>query len=259
MTSKKFVKKTLLIIIGIIIFVISTNIYINEFGLFGNVKNKQYRVYVDEKTTKYLYSFNYIPSNFDGILVGPSLSDQMMNTQKIENHKIYNLSMDGGNISELKFAIDNVLKFGNIKTFIICLDPYITKNSGTKSSQINKKEYYGSLGSLFIIKYYVKKYLEYKKMGTNSIYYDSYWGYTDNEYAKKDEDSTLNINKNLSSLDNNNYDYSSLKIDKVAYNELKEVIERVRKNNIKIVAYYYPTPKKYLNIQILNYIIMNID
>ena len=60
-SNKKFVFKvfgaSLLLILG----VVSINVYINEFGLFGNVKGKEYRVHTYEKTTKYLFSYNYIP------------------------------------------------------------------------------------------------------------------------------------------------------------------------------------------------------
>lgn len=220
---------------------ISINIYINEFGLFGNVKGKKYRVHAYERTTKYLYSFNYIPSNFDGILVGPSLSYEMMDTRKIESYKIYNLSIDGGNISELKYFIDNVLKYGNIKIFIICLDPYITRDSGLKTSQINPKQYFSTLGSEFTLRYYLEKYLEFKK-GKNSKYYDSYWGYTDNTYNKKGKNSTVEINKYLQKIKEDS-EYK-INIDSKAYSELSEVLNKVRQNNIKILAYYYPRPKR---------------
>ena len=242
MTFKAYSKQFLIISAMVIISTIGVNIYLNEFGLIGNQKNKDIRIYADEKTSKYLLSFNYIPNNFNGILVGPSLSDQMMDTKKLsDNYEIYNLSMDGGNISELKYAIDNVLKYGNIKLFIISLDPYITKNSGTKSSQINPKEYYSTFGSIFTAKYYLKKYRDIKK-GDKSIYYDSYWGYTDNEYQKKDENSTELINKALSSFESS--DFNHLNIDKMAYTELSDILTNVRDKNIQIMAYYYPTAKR---------------
>ena len=242
LTFKSFVKQFLVIFFVFIISFISFSIYKNEFGLLGNNKNKNIRIYTDEKTTKYLLSFNHIPNNFNGILVGPSLSDQMMDTKKLSNDfDIYNLSMDGGNISELKYAIDNVLKYGDMKLFIICLDPYITKNHGTKSSQINPKEYYSSFASISVIKYYVKKYLDIKK-ADKSIFYDSYWGYTDNAYSKKDINSTEKINKKLSSFDNSNFD--TLNIDKTAYLELADILSTVRKKNIPIIAYYYPIAKR---------------
>jgi hypothetical protein len=245
MISKLFTKQFLTIIILSIISLVTFNIYKNEFGLFGNKQNKDIRIYASEKTSKHLLSFNYIPKNFNGILVGPSLSDQMMDTKKLSNkYDIYNLSMDSGNISELKYAIDNVLKYGNIKIFIICLDPYITKDSGTKSSQINPKEYYSSFGSIFNIKYYLKKLINNRK-GENSVFYDSYWGYTDYAYTNKDINSTKRINQSLNEIVKNK-DYN-INIDKVAYNELQQILSDVRKKDIQVIAYYYPRPKRIID------------
>ena len=224
MTFKAYSKQFLIISAMVIISTIGVNIYLNEFGLIGNQKNKDIRIYADEKTSKYLLSFNYIPNNFNGILVGPSLSDQMMDTKKLsDNYEIYNLSMDGGNISELKYAIDNVLKYGNIKLFIISLDPYITKNSGTKSSQINPKEYYSTFGSIFTAKYYLKKYRDIKK-GDKSIYYDSYWGYTDNEYQKQLKELTSKYEYRL--------DTNFAKIDRIEHKSLEDFKQKILKKKI---------------------------
>lgn len=194
---------------------------------------------------KHLFSFKYIPENFDGILVGPSLSDIMMDTKRIKSHKIYNLSMNAANISELKIVIDNVLDFGDIKTMIICIDPYITKNSGMKSSQINSKEYIGSLGSIFSIKHFYTKYIYNKK--ENDEFFDSYWGYINNKHNTKDLNSTEEINKVVESLDSKKYDLSSLAIDERAYNELDKVLKKVRDKNINLIVYHYPTPYRILN------------
>lgn len=240
MISKLFTKQFITITMVSITSLVTFNIYKNEFGLFGDHKNKDIRIYASEKTSKHLLSFNYIPNNFNGILIGPSLSDQMMNTKKLSNnYDIYNLSMDSANISELKYAVDNVLKHGDIKVFVICLDPYMTKDHGTKSSQIHPKEYYSTLGSMFNLKYYIKKTLN-RKQGSKSIFYDSYWGSTDYSHLNKDINSTRHINHTLSKI-NKNY---NINIDDIAYSELQEVLSDVRKKDIQIVAYFYPRPKR---------------
>lgn len=242
MTFKKFILRFLIAFIVIAVSFILLNYKLNEFGLFGDTSNREYRIYLDEKTTKYLFSYNYIPKNFDGILVGPSLSDQMMDTRKIKKHKIYNLSMNGANITELKYAIDNVLKYGNIKTLILCIDPYITKDSGLKSSQINNKEYYSTLGSIFSIKH---MYYKYFKDNENSKFHDSYWGYINNSLDKKDINSTEEINKVLQKINDDNF--SSLFVDNIAYSELKSVINSIERKEIELLVYHYPIPYKILN------------
>lgn len=226
---------------------ISLNFMFNEFALFGDVKGKVYKVHAYEKTTKYLYAYNYIPSNFEGVLIGPSLSDQMMDTKKITNQMIYNLSMDAGNITELKAAVDMVLDKKSIKTLIVCLDPYITNDSGMKSSQINPKEYYSSLGSLFLIKYYLKKYLHLRK-GHDSKFWDSSYGYIDTRFKDKDYNSTEMINNSLEDLSKGFFKWTHLlKVDDTAYLQLKTLLETARNKGVLVMAYYYPRPKRIFN------------
>jgi len=244
MTFKKFVNYYISIPLIIIIASVSINYYLNEFGLFGNVQGKEYKVYIDEKTTKYLFSFNYIPSNFNGILVGPSYSNIMMDTKNLKGYKVYNLSMGGAYFSELKFAIDNILTYGNINLFIICLDPYITKDSGTKSSQINPKEYYSTLGSFFMLRYYYNK-LYSVFFGNKSVYFDSYWGYNNINYIKsKYTNPTSEINKILKQLNSNSNEKNQLEIDQESYKELSNTLNNIRNKGIRIIAYFYPRPKR---------------
>ena len=217
------------------------NIYRNEFGLFGNFKEKEYRVYRNERTSKYLFSYNYVPNNFDGILIGPSLSTIEMNTKNIKNNKIYNLSVNGANISELKYLIDNVFKYGDIKKFIICLDPYLFQDSGLKTASINKKEYYASfLSPRFIYNYYLKK-KERLVDPKNDIYQNSYWGYRFNDPKDIKISSTYSINNVLADIGEEKF--KSI-IDDKAYLEVTEIFEDVRKRNIKVIAYFFPRPKR---------------
>jgi len=74
------------------------NVYMNGYGLFGDVKEKFITLWHNERTSKYLFSFNYIPSNFEGMLIGSSVSDNL-NTKKISKFKVYNASINGGNAS----------------------------------------------------------------------------------------------------------------------------------------------------------------
>ena len=89
------------------ILVISHNLYYDKFGL---VKQKnEILITSDERYSKYLLSYKYIPENYDGILIGPSVSGNL-NTSNISNYKIYNASVNGGNYSELKLISERVLQ-----------------------------------------------------------------------------------------------------------------------------------------------------
>ncbi len=245
MTSRKLVCIYLVLLIVILVGTAFVNYRINEFGLFGNETGEKFRIYHNERTTKHLYSYSYIPNNFDGILVGPSLSGINKDTKFLNNGNIYNLSLKGGNISELRVLVENVLKYGDIKTFIICLDPFITKDAGMKSAYINQKEFLSTFGSLFTLRYYVNKFLDIKK-GEKSEFYGSYYGALNYRYKYKDvtsEDISNKIDERLSLYDNNEM-LEFLEINETAFEDLKYVLESVRKRNIKVVPYYFPRPKR---------------
>ena len=230
MTSKKYVVFTFAITFAFITLFSFLNIFFNYFGLFGS--KDSIRIWGLEKTSKYLLSYKYISENFEGIIIGPSSSTNL-NTLDISGFKIYNLSMGGANISELKYAADNVIKKGKIKYLIICLNPYITKNSGKKGAQIDEKEYWGSIFSILPIKI-IKSKIKVLLIPEGDAFHSSEWGYNDFHIHKKDiifhdivEERKLNPR-------------SDIIIDKTAYKELKSVIDLAHKKNVKILAYYYP-------------------
>lgn len=229
MTSRQFFVATVALISLFSFSFFSLNLYLNDFGLFGD--RESIKIVTIEKTSKYLMSFRYIPDNFEGILIGPS-SSANLDTGTIENAKIYNMSMQGGNISELKFATDNVLHLGEIKYLIICLYPYITKNSGVKSYQIHEKEYWGSLFSMIPVKLHVKRMMNL--VGLPDAFHASEWGYNDfNVHNKhiKFADIAKKIKPDPA---------ASIVVDPVAYSELADIINEARIKGVKILAFYHP-------------------
>jgi hypothetical protein len=242
LTFKKFTLTTIWFVILSTLLIALTNYVRDPFGLHGS-SGQERRVYIDEKTTKYLYSFNYVPNNFNGILVGSSVSDQWIDTKMIEGYKVYNMSMDGGNISELKFAIDNMFKYGGLKVLIIGLDPYITRNHGRKSSQINEKEYLSTLGSFLVFEYYVNKYI-WSSKSDDLKFGDSYWGYIKNDNSTS---GTLKaIDKRLNQFDSLDF-VKFMNVDNIALDELSSVLEHARSENIQVLAYFHPLPKRIFN------------
>lgn len=241
MTFKAFFYRAILSSVCIIIATVLFNICMNEYALFGNAGGKTINIWQNERTTKYLLSYNYIPSNFNGILFGPSVSDNL-NTKLIKNYRIYNASLNGGNISEIKLIVENVIQRGQLKFMVVCLFPYLTKDHGRKTSYIDPQEYWGSLGSREMIRFYIKKYLIIH--GILGGYYNDY-GYYDfileaNKHKKPMQNKKVNgpqaTKKNDQLIDHPQEEY----IDEIAYCELDRVLRAARKRNIQIIAFYYP-------------------
>ena len=242
MTFKKFFYSSLLISICIVTAIVLFNVYMNEYGLFGNTKGMSINIWNNERTSKYLLSFNYIPTNFEGILIGPSVSNNL-DTKKISDFKIYNASIDGGNVSELKYIVENVIQKGNLKFIIICLSPYITKDNGPKTSGISQQQYWGALGSKEILYRYL-----YKLFTMLGLRYDIYNDYGCMNFnlwfekqvvAKSELVTKSHPERNVDKQKRNN-DNEIEFIDKIAYNELSEILTLSRIKGVKIFGYYHP-------------------
>lgn len=243
MTSKEYFLKTLTLFLAISVTFAIVNIMADDFGLWSS---KDYvRIWGQEKTSKYLLSFRYIPENFEGVIIGPSYSDNL-DTRNLRGYKIYNLSMGGGNITEIKYAMDNVLKRGQMKYLIICLNPYITMDSGRKGNQIDRKEYFGSFYSFLPVHllFLKSKVLMQPAMDR---FYASEWGFDDIElyFIAQERDNDQKIT-----------DWDAVKklkkVDPVAYQELKALIEAARSQGLKILAFYYPNYEPWQKIFLEN-------
>lgn len=84
--------------------ILAGNVLIDIFGLFRPVKGRKIRIHHNERISKYLLSFRYIPRNFNTIIIGTSLSDNLdVASYNHSNNrlKIYNSSVMGANIFDV--------------------------------------------------------------------------------------------------------------------------------------------------------------
>jgi len=206
----------------------SFNLWQDDFGLFWSQQPKT--VWVREKTTKYLFAHRYIPENFEGLLMGPSYSDSFMETRQIEGYRIYNMSMDGANATEIRDVALTALDAGKMRFIIVCLTPYITKDHGIKGAEINPKEYWGSVFSLLPLDVLKAKWAAGSKADPERA---SAWGMT--SFIQRPHMTWERFMK--SEANGSNY-YADL--DPVAVEHLGEVLKAARAKNVQVFAYFYP-------------------
>ncbi|MDY0016268.1 MAG: hypothetical protein RBS89_00330 [Candidatus Delongbacteria bacterium] len=239
MTSKKFFITSAFIYLVLFFATVTINYYLDDFGLFRS--HSERRIWAREKTSKYLMSYKYIPDNFDAVLVGSSVSANL-DTRKITSYKMYNLSMNSGNITELKYPLEVLAESGKIKAVVFCLYDYTTKNSGVKGNQIDKKEYWGSLFSdipFDVLKYKIKfNYLNIMP----DIFKSSENGFQ-NFNLTKTNIVFAEINKTYMSNPR-----KQISIDSTAFEEFGQIVDLLHRKNIKIYGYYYPIYKEWFKI-----------
>lgn len=217
------------------------NYAVNDFGLWRH--RDSVRIWALEKTSKYLLAHRYIPENFNAIMIGSSVSANL-DTRKIEGYRVYNLSMSGGNITETGAAAQKYLEApGEKALLIVSLYPYLTKNSGMKSFQIDEGEVIGSLFSMIPINIGLAKIQHYAGIGGKALEQsEAGWNYFD---EPRDEKAIGEIEMMLQrELEERkkNPDAAPVKaaIDPVAMAELDALLQLARSKGVRIAAYYHP-------------------
>lgn len=214
------------IIVALGIAAIAINYKLNVFGVFGNVSGKKLVVYDNERSTKFLFSYNYIPSNFDGLLVGSSISDNW-NTGLMTTARIYNASLMGGNISEEALIVDKVLQRSHPTIVLFLIYPYLTKSHGSRSGFMNPNEYWGALGSVQLAETYWSKWLidrGYSKLEFN-------------EFGSDDFEARHHFHPGGPDLAEESWETD---IDSAALKEYGDLVQRVRASGARVAGVMPP-------------------
>ena len=140
---KTTISITLIVTIGIAI----ADAYIDLFGVFRDPTGRELTVYGDDRVAKYLLSTRYVGANFDGVLIGSSMTANWTVGQ-MQSARLYNESLNGGNIVEEKVLLDRVLEqSGKTKLVLMVVHPYLTASHGFETVHISPREVWGALGS----------------------------------------------------------------------------------------------------------------
>jgi len=131
-----FVITTVLLLAGIV----ASNYYLDFFGIYRDSKGRELRIYnTDDRLSKYFLSLNYIPSNFDGLLIGSSVSESYDLT-KVDNFHVYNVAYAAANATEAKLIADNIFSVAPMKIVIFSMNPYLTFRHGTMNNYMHPRE-----------------------------------------------------------------------------------------------------------------------
>ena len=227
MTSSIGFKKWLVlfsvIILSITASLVTANYFIDYYGLFRDVKGKKLMPYDNFRLAKYLYSYNYIPVNYDGILIGSSTTINL-DSSKIVNRNVYNISTDAANISEQKLITDMVMSKGQLSLVVFSIHPYITKDFGPKTLFMAPREYYVALGNIQLLKEY------FHWLAARLDLYHSFY--------KVDENGVFSfeIPIYVHQLD----EEPSAKVNEMALDEYKQLVHAARSHGAKLVGLIPP-------------------
>jgi len=153
MTTRRWLVVTVATTLAVMALAVGTNAAVDIYGLFRNPAHRSLRVYGNERVAKYLMSRGYVQANFDGVFIGSSVSANW-NLGSMRSVRLYNESVNGGNIVEEKAILDQLLEHGGTGLALVLVHPYLTSEHESNGVTLAPREYWGALGSLNLLDAY---------------------------------------------------------------------------------------------------------
>jgi hypothetical protein len=246
--AKQFLKATAWGTLGILLLSVALHGLIDIYGLFLPVKGKKLPVYHQERISKYLLAFRYIPENYNTIILGTSLSDNLDIASYNEGngpYRIYNASIMGGNISEIRSVTEKAIQ-GGIRNVIFCFSPYQMKNSGAKEVELDFKLQLGALGSKNLYETYVVALIRLSGLMPNKFPKQQINEHGVNHFASRFR--VEDVKERILTVAQM-HQGKPLVIDPIALQELHAVIQLLKDNNVNFLGYFHPFPKEIFECQ----------
>ena len=148
---------------------VAANARVDIYGLFRAAEGRSLPGYGDDRVAKYLLSTRYVPANFDSVLIGSSVSADW-DVGHMSSLRLYNESLNGGNIVEEKAILDQLLAHMRPRAVLLVVHPYVTDSHDFNTVNIGPREVYGALGSQNLLDAY--KNMLKVKLGKEDLAFD---------------------------------------------------------------------------------------
>jgi hypothetical protein len=156
MTPRAWLAKTVGLTVLLVIAVAAADAAIDIYGIFRNPIGRHLPGYGDDRVAKYLLSERYVPANFNALIIGSSVSANW-DASHIDGFKVYNESLDGGNIVEEKTISDPALASSKIKMVILVIQPFLTSSHEFETVHVTPHQNVEALGSQNLLDAYKDK------------------------------------------------------------------------------------------------------
>jgi hypothetical protein len=125
MDPRKWLITTISMMLACLALIAGFNAAVDIYGLYRPTTGRRLVPLGDERIAKYLLSARYVPENFNAILSGASISANW-DTRGIQRLRVYNESLDGGNLIEEKAVIESALEKPGLRVAFLLVHPALT-------------------------------------------------------------------------------------------------------------------------------------
>jgi hypothetical protein len=142
--------------LGVVVVVVGLNFLLAwRLDIFGLLRDPRGRELVNsrhERKAKYLLNFNYVPENFDALVIGAS-SSANWRLEGLSQYRFYNESMLAADGTEERMLVDKALEKGHFKVALVGVALGITGRHDLQDGldQVDPREALGSFYSYVMI------------------------------------------------------------------------------------------------------------
>jgi len=152
MSGRAWIATTL----GVVAVVVGLNLLLawrlDIFGLLRDPRGRELSNSRHERKAKYLLNFNYVPENFDALVIGASSSENWR-LEGLSQYRFYNEGMLGANGTEERMLVEKALEKGHYKVALVGIDLATTDRHGLQDGldHVDPREALGSFYSYVMI------------------------------------------------------------------------------------------------------------
>jgi hypothetical protein len=147
----------MLLVVGLVAaggaILVGFDVSVDPYGLYHDTHGQRRLVYGDDRVGKYLLNARYVPDNFNAILIGTSVSGNWDMTG-VEKLRIYNESLNGGNIVEEKAIAEQALSKPGVAVALLIVFPYLTSSHDFATVRLEPSLRLSALGSENLLETY---------------------------------------------------------------------------------------------------------
>jgi hypothetical protein len=231
MLSRHAGTKLVMLLCGTIVTIVLGNYTVNYYGVFNEINNSEHVFYENERFAKNLYSYRYLPTAFDSLLIGSSFSVNY-DVSRLSNARFYNASIVSANIFDQKILFDNYLKVARPRYMIVAIYYAMTETAGQSRPFLTVKDKRSALGSLQLFREYAC-FVSDKVLGVTKSDYDQYGRFTRSYPAEFIDKFRSNPRASVP--------VHKLEINELAFEEYRALLEIARKHGVKIRGFAPPT------------------
>jgi len=234
MAPRRWLLTTMSLVIAAGAAIVGINVALDPYGLYRPTQGRRLVVYGDARIAKYLLSDRYVPENFDAVLIGSSVSANWDMT-RVEKFRIYNHSLNGGNIVEGKILLDVATSRPGVSTVFLLVHPALTASHEYRTVELTPNLRRSALGSLSLWE-------AYKDMIYVRLHRRPVWGRFDDAGAETlDIPSEMNADMKRLWRPGDAFD-----VDPAALAAYRDAIRELRANRLQIVFVVPPTAEDVL-------------